>query len=94
MKTLTIGDTTYNLAYLISVKYKARTKKEAPGPRSKKRIPIETLKSASALDLHFLDCDTIHLKKEKADAVWKKLSHLLELTADETPPEPEISTPS
>ncbi len=39
MKTLTIGDTTYNLAYLISVKYKARTRKDAPKPKSKKKQP-------------------------------------------------------
>jgi hypothetical protein len=52
------------------------------------------VKSDSTLELHFLDRDTVHLKKDKADAVWKKLSHLLELTADETQPEPEISTPS
>lgn len=94
MKTLTIGDTTYNLAYLISVKYKAKTRKEVPSPKSNKLALPGELKSASSLDLHFLDCDTIHLKKDKADAVWKKLSHLLELEPDGTTPEPEISTPS
>ena len=94
MKTLTIGDTTYNLAYLISVKYKARTRKDAPSPKSKKRAPTGEVKSDSTLELHFLDCDTVYLKKDKADAVWKKLTHLLELTTDETPPVPEISTPS
>jgi hypothetical protein len=92
MKTLTIGDTTYNLAYLISVKYKARTRKDVPRPRSKKPAVAGEIKSDSTLELHFLDCDTVHLKKDKADNVWKKLTHLLEL--DKTPPEPEISNPS
>jgi len=94
MKTLIIGNTTYNLAYLISITYKAKTKKVTPSAKSNEPASTETLKSASSLELHFLDCDTIHLKKEKADAVWSKLSVLLELDQDESPPETEISTPS
>ncbi len=94
MKTLTIGDTVYNLAYLISVTYKAKTKKDVPSPKSKKTAVLGALKSASTLELHFLDCDTLHFRKEKADAVWSKLAHLLEITPDESPVEAEISTPS
>lgn len=94
MKILTIGDTGYNLAYLISFKYKAKTKKVVPGAKSPKLALTGTLKSASSLELHFLDCDTVHLKKDKADAVWNKLSCLLDLAPDETPSEAEISTPS
>ncbi len=92
MKTLTIGDTTYNLAYLIRFKYKARTNQDDPSPKSKKSAGTENVKSASSLEIHFLDCDSIHLKKDKADAVWKKLTHLLDLVPDETPPDAEIST--
>jgi hypothetical protein len=95
MKTLTIDDTVYNLAYLISVKYKAKTK--AATPRGAKSEPVEspqTLKSASTLDLHFLDCDKLHLKKDSADAVWNKLSRLLELDPDENLPTADESHPS
>jgi len=89
MKTLTIDDTVYNLAFLISVKYKAKTKVAAGrGAKSEPLESRETLKSASSLDLHFLDCDTIHLKKDKADAVWNKLSLLLDSSPNETPAPP------
>ena len=98
MKTLTIGDTVFNLSYLISVKYKAKSKAVAPrGGKSSNAghsDPAGPLKSASSLELHFLDCDTIHLKKDKADAVWSKLSVLLDIDQEESPPETEISTPS
>jgi hypothetical protein len=94
MKTLTIGDTTYNLAYLISVKYKAKTREVTAGAKSKNPVPAGTVKSASTLELHFLDCDTLRFKKEKADAVWKRLNQLLEIEPEESPAEPEISNPS
>ncbi len=95
MKTLTIDDTVYNLAFLISAKYKAKTKVNARRrAKSEKVESPESLKSASSLDLHFLDCDSIHLKKDQADAVWRKLTRILDLAADEAPPEAEISTPS
>ena len=95
MNTLTIDDTIYNLAFLISVKYKAKTKVAAGrGAKSKKVESPEPLKSTSSLDLHFLDCDSIHLKKEQADEVWRKLSRFLDLDPEETPPEAEISAPS
>ncbi len=94
MKTLKIDDTIYNLAYLISVKYKHKIREAAPTGKPGTAKAKGTLKSASSLDLHFLDCDTIHLKKDKADAVWSKLSLLLEIEADEAPPDAEIPTPS
>ena len=95
MKTLTIDDTVYNMAFLISVKYKAKTKVVARRDAKSDEIETsETLKSASSLDLQFLDCDTIHLKKEKADAVWGKLSILLDLDQDENLPAADESHPS
>ncbi|MGL4401843.1 MAG: hypothetical protein ACRCXD_18430 [Luteolibacter sp.] len=94
MKTLTIGDTVYNLAYLISVKYKAKTRKDLASAKSKKPTDPEALKSASTLELHFLDCDTLRFRKEKADAVWSKLAQILEIAPDESPAEQEISNPS
>ena len=95
MKTLTIDDTVYNLAFLISVKYKAKSK--VPAARGTKSGKVEspaTLKSASSLELRFLDCDTIHLKKDKADAVWSKLSRLLDLDQGENIPIADDSHPS
>ena len=95
MNTLTIDDTVYNLDFLISVKYKAKTKVPArKGANSKKDESPEPLKSSSSLDLHFLDCEMIHLKKDKADAVWKKLSVLLDLDQDEAIPAADDSHPS
>ena len=94
MKTLTIDDTVYNLAYLISVKYKAKTRVASRGAKSKTVEAAEPLKSASSLDLHFLDCETIHLKKDKADAVWSKLSRLLDLDQADDLPEADDSHPS
>lgn len=95
MKTLTIDDTVYNLAFLISVKYKAKSKVPArKGAKSKKEESPEPVKSASSLDLHFLDCELIHLKKDQADAVWSKLSVLLNLDQDEAIATAEDSHPS
>ena len=74
MKTLTIDDTLYNLAFLISVRYKAKTKATA----------LRRAKSASSLDLQFLDCDPIHLRK--ADAVWGKLSASMNLDPSDSFP--------
>lgn len=76
MKTLTIDDTLYNLAFLISVRYKAKTKATA----------LRRAKSASSLDLQFLDCDPIHLRKAKADAVWGKLSASMNLDPSDSFP--------
>ena len=94
MRTLTIDDTIYNLAFLVSVKYKAKTKVVARRDAKSDGIePSGTLKSASSLDLKFLDCDTVHLKKDKADEAWNTLSILMNLnptesisTADESHP--------
>lgn len=94
MNTLKIDDTVYNLAYLISVKYKHRIKEATPTGKPGTATANRTLKSASSLDLHFLDCDTLHLKKDKADAVWSKLFPMLGIEPDEAPPEAEISAPS
>lgn len=95
MRTLTIDDTVYNLAFLISVKYKAKSKVPAVrGAKSGKAESPTTLKSASSLELRFLDCDTIHLKKDKADAVWSKLSRLLDLDQVENLPAADDSHPS
>ena len=95
MRTLTIDDTVYNLAFLISVKYKAKCKVPAVrGAKSGKAESPATLKSASSLELRFLDCDTIHLKKDKADAVWSKLSRLLDLDQVDPPPAADDSHPS
>jgi|GEM_PF-4803475 len=79
MKTLTIGNTTYNLAYLIRLKYKARTKNIVPSPKSKNPALTKIQTSASSLEIHFLDCDMIHFKNDEADALWSRLSALLEL---------------
>ncbi len=95
MKTLTIDDTIYNLAFLISVKYKAKSKVAARrSSKSEDPESPETLKSASSLDLKFLDCDTVHLKKDKADAVWKKLSILMDLDPSASIPTADESHPS
>ena len=95
MKTLTIDDTIYNLAFLISVKYKAKTKAAARRGATSDHVKTpEILKSASSLDLHFLDNDTIHLKKDQADAVWRKLAPTLDLDPDNTLPTADKSRPS
>ena len=94
-KTLTIDDTVYNLAFLISVKYKAKTKVAARrGAKSDHAETPEILKSASSLDLHFLDSDTIYLKKDQADAVWRKLAITLDLDLDDTVATADESHPS
>lgn len=83
MKTLKIDDTVYNLAYLISYKYKAKSKGAAK--RTKKSDEVEStpasgaLKSDSFLCVHFLNCKPIILKKDEADAVWSKLAATLNL---------------
>ena len=83
MKTLKIDDTVYNLAYLISYKYKAKSKGSAK--RTKKSDEEEptpalgTLKSDSSLCVQFLNCKPILLKKDEADAVWSKLATALDL---------------
>lgn len=92
MKTLTIADTVYNLAFLITVTYKAKTKVAAR--KDSKSDDAESLKSASSLALQFLDCDTIHLKKDKADMVWAKLTTLMDLETTESLPTADDSHPS
>ena len=80
MKFITIKDTTFNLAHIVSFRYSPKTReltRMGTGFDEGRRFPTGENESMSTLVLQFLGTESKTLSGIEADTKWKELTELL-----------------
>jgi hypothetical protein len=92
MDTITIKDTTYNLAFLASMKFLPGTRERKQrvdlGSGIAEQVATGEMESTSSLTLIFVGvASAVHAHGEDADDLYEQLAKLMDLEAQSAPTE-------